>query len=255
MRSAAERSREYRNIVSVGIAASVAIHAAVLGLGRVHVDIPGGPTVKVRETRLVEPARALQVVTLAPEIVVEPIPPVEAREVTASAPAAVGPGEAAPTESFATVASDAADMDAAPAEPAAIDLSRATPARSLPADMAIPGRVVADVDVHATIPDAPTGTGEDDEEEEGGSGLKGIIDGIGGFLGGIKVNGGIGGGDGSGGKGGCVPGIGGIVGGRKGGHSIPQRPAVGPRGIGGAGPRFEHHSGSRGAERACGQSR
>ena len=250
MRSAAERRRDYRNVLGVGIAASVVIHAAVLGLGRVHVDVPGDAPERTRQTRAAEPAKALQVVTLVPEVVVEPTPRAEAQE-----PAAAGPAEAAPTESFATVASDAAQMDAAPAQAPVVDLSRATPARTLPVDLATPGRVVASEDVRATVPDVPVGTVEDEEEEEGGGGLKGILDGIGGFLGGVKVNGGIGGGGGSGGKGDCVPGVGGIIGGRKGGHSIPQRPAVGPRGIGGPGIRFEHRTGSPRGEEACGRSR
>jgi hypothetical protein len=251
MRSSVERhGRAYRRIVGVSLAVSAAIHAAVLGLGRVHVEMPGEQADQPRHTPVAEPVRGMQVVVLEAEA--PPAPAQQARAQTQQA--AAGPGDAAPTEAFATVASEAADADAAPSALPAIEL-RSAPTRSL-AQLDTEGRVIAAGEVRATVPDVDVGGGEDDEDEnENGGGLKGIIDGIGGFLGGIKVSGGIGGGGGSGGKGGCVPGIGGITGGRPKTPNIPQRPAVGPPGIGGRGPigpmRFEHRSGTGGSGGGC----
>jgi hypothetical protein len=76
-----------------------------------------------------------------------------------------------------------------------------------------------------------------EQKENGdGGGIGSILDGIGDFLGGVKVSGGMGGGGtgeggmGGGGKGGCVPGIGGIIGGKGGGRpgtvAIPQGPGI-----------------------------
>ena len=67
MRSAVERGRDYRKIVSVSIAASTALHALVLGLGRVHVDLPGESPAREPDTRVVELASALQVIVIEPE--------------------------------------------------------------------------------------------------------------------------------------------------------------------------------------------
>jgi hypothetical protein len=255
MPSSIERhGRAYRRIVGVSLAVSAAIHAAVLGLARVHVEMPGEQADQPRDTPAAEQVRGMQVVVL--ESVAPPAPAQEARAQTQQA--AAGPGDAAPTEAFATVASEAADADAAPSALPAIEL-RAAPTQSVAAQLDTEGRVIAAGEVRATVPDVDVGGGEDDEDEdENGGGLKGIIGGIGGFLGGIKVSGGIGGGGGSGGKGGCVPGIGGITGGRPKTPNIPQRPAVGPPGIGGRGPgpmRFEHRSGTGEGGGGCSSGR
>jgi hypothetical protein len=106
---------------------------------------------------------------------------------------------------------------------------------------------IAVPEVHRTVLQGEAEAGgsareeEEDEEDEQGGGVGSILDGLGGFLDGIKVSvgGSGGGGEGGGGmggrgKGGCVPGIGGIIGGRgrPGTVAIPQGPGI-RTGIGG----------------------
>ncbi|MQA92388.1 MAG: hypothetical protein GEU90_19540 [Gemmatimonas sp.] len=162
----------------MGLTASAAAHAAVLLLGSMHVALPDEEDA-VRPVP--EPFRALQVVALVPQP--RPQPATET----------VGPPQ--PVEPASQASATAASGAGAPAFP----VLAAEPRRRAPSpDLSLKG-------VNETRIAAAALEGDEEEGQREGRGLRGFLEGLGGLLDGISVEGVTVGGNG-GGQGGRSPG-------------------------------------------------